>query len=91
MIVSLRQDSLGVWSVWVAMEAGDPTTQTESFILGSASTAAHAAALAVTALHQALDDVVVLAHDQGATVARERGTPTCAPGCLTCARERGAR
>lgn len=70
MIVSILHDQFDQWGVWAALRDGDPRTQTESFLIGVGATVEDAAATAVKALHQALDDVVILAHDKGATVQR---------------------
>jgi hypothetical protein len=58
------------WQVWVSLQDGNPAVMTESFCIGVGETVDEAATAARKALDKALDDLVVLAHDQGATVAR---------------------
>ena len=69
MIVSFRTHR-NEWEVWVALFDGDPIPQRESFCIGVGGTADEAAASAVKALHQALDDVAAQARQHGAVVAK---------------------
>lgn len=70
MIITLLQDGAGEWSVWVALQEGDPLLQPESFCIGLGATQLQAFESARRTLAKAFDDLVVMAHDNGVEVAR---------------------
>jgi hypothetical protein len=73
--LTLLHEGLGDWEVWIALQDGDPTKQTESFILGEGVSADQAIEHAHLQLQKLSTGLTRLAHNHGASVDTEPAPP----------------